>query len=341
MAVTDYDSKGLILLTTLNWGIIGLGNIANSFATYFNQPDGQIYGAASRSLDKAQAFADQYNIPHAFGSYADMLGDDNIDIVYIATPHNYHFESIMASLEAGKHVFCEKAITMNRRELNAAKALANEKHLILAEAMTIYHMPLFAEIERQQVANHLGALKSIQVSFGSYKELDPNNRFFSPALAGGAMLDIGVYALSFARRMLTAKPELVATQWVPSESGVDQQSTLLLNNAKHEMVTVTLNIHAKMPKQGVLVYENGYVTIDDYPRPDKATLTFPDGRVETIQAGDATNAMNYELHDFQETVRGNQSNDTLELSSDVMDIMSDARAEWGFVYPFEKRTDLD
>lgn len=101
MAVTDYDSKGLILLTTLNWGIIGLGNIANSFATYFNQPDGHIYGAASRSLDKAQAFADQYNIPHAFGSYADMLGDDNIDIVYIATPHNYHFESIMASLEAG------------------------------------------------------------------------------------------------------------------------------------------------------------------------------------------------------------------------------------------------
>ncbi len=86
MAVTDYDSKGLILLTTLNWGIIGLGNIANSFATYFNQPDGHIYGAASRSLDKAQAFADQYNIPHAFGSYADMLGDDNIDIVYIATP---------------------------------------------------------------------------------------------------------------------------------------------------------------------------------------------------------------------------------------------------------------
>ncbi|KRM20979.1 Gfo/Idh/MocA family protein [Latilactobacillus graminis] len=328
-------------MTTLNWGIIGLGNIANSFATYFNQPDGRIYGAASRSLDKAQTFADQYNIPHAFGSYAELLADDHIDIVYIATPHNYHFESIIASLEAGKHVFCEKAITMNRRQLNAAKALAAKKNLVLAEAMTIYHMPLFTEIEHQQVAQQLGALKSIQVSFGSYKELDSSNRFFSPALAGGAMLDIGVYALSFARRMMTAKPELIATQWVPSESGVDQQSTLLLNNAHHEMVTVTLNIHAKMPKQGVLVYENGYITVDDYPRPDKATLTFPNGRVTTIAAGDATNAMNYELHDFQEIVRGHQPNDTLELSSDVMDIMSAARAEWGFVYPFEKRSDLN
>ena len=202
-------------------------------------------------------------------------------------------------------------------------------------------MPLFAEIERQQVAQDLGALKSIQVTFGSFKELDPTNRFFNPELAGGAMLDIGVYALAFARRMLSAKPELIATQWVPSESGVDQQSTLLLNNAHQEMVTVTLNLHAKMPKQGVLVYEKGYVTVDDYPRPDKAQLTFPDGTTQIIQAGDATNAMNYELHDFQEVVRGHQANDTLALTSDVMDIMTDARAQWGFVYPFEQPSDLN
>ncbi|WP_284706734.1 Gfo/Idh/MocA family protein [Latilactobacillus sakei] len=328
-------------MTTLNWGIMGLGNIAGSFATYFNQPDGQIYGAASRSLEKATAFTQQYHIPHAYGSYAEMLADPAIDIIYVATPHNYHFDGIMASLNAGKHVFCEKAITMNRRELNAAKALAAEKHLILAEAMTIYHMPLFAEIEHQQVTQDLGALKSIQVTFGSFKELDPTNRFFNPELAGGAMLDIGVYALAFARRMLSAKPELIATQWVPSESGVDQQSTLLLNNAHQEMVTVTLNLHAKMPKQGVLVYEKGYVTVDDYPRPDKAQLTFPDGTTQIIQAGDATNAMNYELHDFQEVVRGHQANDTLALTSDVMDIMTDARAQWGFVYSFEQPSDLN
>ena len=327
-------------MTTLNWGIMGLGNIAGSFATYFDQPDGQVYGAASRSLEKATAFTTKYGIPHAYGSYAEMLADPAIDIIYIATPHNFHFEGIMASLNAGKHVFSEKAITMNRHELAAAKALATEKNLVLAEAMTIYHMPLFDEIEAQQKARQLGALKSIQVAFGSYKELDPTNRFFNPALAGGAMLDIGVYALAFARRMLTAKPELIATQWVPAESGVDQQSTLLLNNAHDEMVTVTLNLHAKMPKQGVLVYENGYVTVNDYPRPDQATLTLPDGQTEMIQAGDATNAMNYEVHDFQETVRGHQPNHTLELTSDVMDIMTDARAQWGFVYPFEKPEDL-
>lgn len=327
-------------MTTLNWGIMGLGNIASSFATYFDQPDGRIYGAASRSLEKATAFTTKYNIPHAYGSYAEMLADPAIDIIYIATPHNYHYEGILASLQAGKHVFSEKAITMNRRELSTLKALAAEKNLILAEAMTIYHMPLFAEIEKQQIQQKLGALKSIQVSFGSYKELDATNRFFNPNLAGGAMLDIGVYALAFARRMLSATPHLVATQWVPSASGVDQQSTLLLNNAHHEMVTVTLNLHAKMPKQGVLVYEHGYVTVDDYPRPDQATLTFPDGRTETIQAGDATNAMNYEVHDFQETVRGHQANDTLELTTDVMAIMTDARAQWGFVYPFEKPEDL-
>ena len=265
------------------WGIVGLGTIAHEFAESFNQETSELTAVASRTSEKAENFAHRYNIPKAYGSYQEMLDDAEIDIVYIAVPNRQHIDHILAALEAGKHVLCEKAITMNRRELNAAKALAAEKHLILAEAMTIYHMPLFAEIERQQVAQDLGALKSIQITFGSFKELDPTNRFFNPELAGGAMLDIGVYALAFARRMLSAKPELIAAQWVPSESGVDQQSTLLLNNAHQEMVTVTLNLHAKMPKQGVLVYEKGYVTVDDYPRPDKAQLTFPDGTTQIIQ----------------------------------------------------------
>ncbi|KRN27278.1 oxidoreductase, NAD-binding Rossmann fold family protein [Lactobacillus selangorensis] len=324
---------------TLKWGIIGLGAQANNFATYFDQPDGVLYGAASRHLDKAELFTQKHHIPHAYGSYAEMLADPAIDIVYIATPHNYHIEWILASLKAGKHVLCEKAITMESKQLNTAITLAHEKHLVLAEAMTIYHMPLFAEIKRQQEKRALGPLKTINVSFGSYKELDPKNRFWNPDLAGGALLDIGVYALSFARYFMSA--QLLATQMKRSKSGVDSQSAFLITDEPGEQVTVALNLHAKMPKQGVVTFENGYFTVMDYPRADTAVLTHSDGQSETIEAGDATKALNYEIRDFQEVVRGNQPNDTLQLTQDVMNLMTAARREWHYLYPFENANDLD
>ena len=173
------------------WGIIGLGNIAHEFAEHFDQETSELAAVASRTIDKAEAFAQRYHIPKAYGSYQEMLNDQEIDIIYIAVPNRQHSQHIMEALAANKHVLCEKAITMNKKELTEAMKLAEEKNLVLAEAMTIFNMPLYQQLRSLIDTNKLGALKMIQAPFGSYKDPDPTNRFFNPELAGGALLDIG------------------------------------------------------------------------------------------------------------------------------------------------------
>ena len=154
------------------WGIVGLGTIAHEFAESFNQETSELTAVASRTSEKAENFAHRYNIPKAYGSYQEMLDDAEIDIVYIAVPNRQHIDHILAALEAGKHVLCEKAITMNKKELADA--------MRLAEAMTIFNMPLYQQLRSIMDTGKLGALKMIQAPFGSYKEPDPKNRFFKP-----------------------------------------------------------------------------------------------------------------------------------------------------------------
>ncbi|VDG23092.1 Gfo/Idh/MocA family protein [Lactiplantibacillus mudanjiangensis] len=320
---------------TYRWAIVGLGNIAHSFVTYFNQPDGEIYAVCSRSQAKADQFASEHHIAKAYSQLSDLLADDQVDIVYVATPHNYHIETILPALAAGKHVFCEKAITMTSDQLAEAKALAHTKGLVLAEAMTLYHMPLYQKLHEFAVERHLGDLKMVQASFGSFKEPDPTNRFFNPDLAGGALLDIGVYALAFVREFLTAKPYLTGTTMHRFSSGVDEAETLSLRNANDELANVSLTFRAKMPKQGLVAYEGGYFTVDTYPRADQALFTASDGSTELIKAGDTTNAMNYEIAAMQQMIANHEPNTSLVKTTDVMDIMTAARQQWDFRYPFE------
>ncbi|MFD1483636.1 Gfo/Idh/MocA family protein [Lacticaseibacillus baoqingensis] len=316
------------------WGIIGLGRIARSFATYF-APSQTLYGVAAHDRQRAEAFAQEFNVPHAYDSYADLFADPAIDIVYVATTHNFHYENILQALNAGKHVLAEKAITLSATQLEALVAVAASKHLILMEAQTIYHMPLYPAIEAAVKEQALGRLKTIQVTFGSHVPYAPKDRLLNPALAGGALLDIGIYALSFARRFMTAPPKLVATQMVKTDTGVDGQSSFLLTNANNEQVTVALNLQAKMPKMGMVAYEEGYFTVDQYPRSQEASLTHPDGLTEHLTAGDESKAMAYEIDDMAQAVATGE-NPTLQWTREVMTIMSQAREAWGFYYPGEQ-----
>ncbi|WP_407856912.1 Gfo/Idh/MocA family protein [Enterococcus hailinensis] len=315
-------------MSKLQWGIIGLGEIAHQFAANFEQETSILSACASRSLEKAQTFAQQYNIPKAYGSYEELLADDAISIIYIAVPNRQHSAHIMQALTAGKHVLCEKAITMNLSELQSAMALAEQKQLILAEAMTIFNMPLYHELHSLIASDRLGKLKMIQASFGSYKDPDPSNRFFNPELAGGALLDIGTYAVSFARWFLTEQPKVAASTMIPFSTGVDEQSVSILRNSKDELATISLSFQAKMPKKGIVAFENGYLTIDDYPRADQAELFFNDGTKETIQSGFTGNAMNYEIENMVAIINGEKTNQSLFFTKDVIDILDQMQQKW-------------
>lgn len=319
-----------------NWAILGTGNIAKEMAIALNEVNGEVYGAYNRNIDKARKFAEEFNVKNIYENCDEMLKDKNIDIIYISTPHNCHYEYLLKAVSNGKHVLCEKAITVNSKQLDEILELAKNKNVIVQEAMTIYHMPLYKKLREMVNSGALGKIKMIQANFGSCKEYDVTNRFFSKELAGGALLDIGVYATSFARYFMESKPEVISTTVKYFETGVDEESATILRNKEDEMVVMGLTMRAKQPKRGIVSGELGYIEINNYPRADKATITYTkDGKTEEIFAGNTSKALNYEVEDMQKYIENLKGQEEIKLTSDVTHILSEIREKWRFVYPFE------
>lgn len=322
-------------MKTWNWGILGQGVIASQMADALMKEHGGIYAVAGRHMDKVRAFAEKYTVQHCY-DIESLLQDEAVDIVYIATPHTYHYDYMMKTLRHGKHVLCEKAITVNHKQLQEVMQLAQEKGLIVMEAMTIFHMPVFQKARELVESGAIGKLKMLQVNFGSCKEYDVNNRFFSSELAGGALLDIGTYALSLVRWFLHEQPDTILTSMLPFETGVDEMSGIILRNSLDEMATVTLTMRAKLPKRGIIAGEDGYLEISEYPRANSFEIRYTkDGWTETIDAGVRGDALLYEVRDMEAVVSGAAENHTLQISSDVVSLMDEIRRQWGMKYPFE------
>ncbi|KXA07186.1 Gfo/Idh/MocA family protein [Clostridium perfringens] len=320
----------------LKWGILGPGNIARDFAQALNRVNGEVYAVASRNKERAEQFARENNVKKAYGSYDEIIKDKDIDVVYIATPHSNHYEYIIKSLNNNKHVLCEKAITVNEKELEEALKIAREKNLVLEEAMTLFHMPLYEKVIKKINKEDLGKVNMVQVSFGSFKEYDENNRFFNLDLAGGALLDIGTYALSFARYFLSSMPEEILSTVKKAKTGVDEQSGIILKTKEYEIATISLAFRSKMPKRGIVSCDNGFITIDNFPRANKATINYLDGTVEVIECGEEEKALDYEVSFMESRINENKESNSLELTYDVTKIMNKVRKDWGIVYPFEK-----
>lgn len=239
------------------WASLGTGVIANELAQALEALGGKLYSVANRTYDKGVTFAEKYGIEKVYKEIDEVFEDPEVDIIYISTPHNTHINFLRKALAAGKHVLCEKSITLNSEELAEAIQLAEENQVKLAEAMTIFHMPIYRKLSEIVESGKLGPLKVIQMNFGSYKEYDMTNRFFNRNLAGGALLDIGVYSLSFVRWFMTSQPTEMVSQVKLAPTGVDEQAGILLTNAEGEMATVTLSLHAKQPKRGTIAYDKG------------------------------------------------------------------------------------
>ncbi|HEM5480912.1 Gfo/Idh/MocA family oxidoreductase [Streptococcus suis] len=304
------------------WATLGTGVIANELVQALQDMGGNLYSVANRTYDKGVEFAQKYGIEKVYREIDEVFEDPEVDIIYISTPHNTHINYLRKALKAGKHVLCEKSITLNSEEL--------------AEAMTIFHMPIYRQLSEVIASGKLGDLKMIQMNFGSYKEYDMTNRFFNKNLAGGALLDIGVYALSFVRWFMTEKPNQVLSQVKLAPTGVDEQVGILLSNDAGQMATIALTLHAKQPKRGTIAYDKGYIELYEYPRGQKAVITYTeDGSQEVIEAGDTAKALSYEVADMEKAVAGIENTMHLAFTQDVMEIMTQLRKEWGLVYPEE------
>lgn len=322
-----------------NWATYGCGVIGNQLAQAMQALGGSLYSVGNRTHSKAVEFAQKYGISRVYEKPEEMFTDENVDIIYISTPHNTHIPLLRKALSAGKHVLCEKSITLNSEELDEAVAIAKENNVVLGEAMTIFHMPIYRKLKELQDSGRFGKLNLIQMNFGSYKEYDMSNRFFNRNLAGGAMLDIGVYALSFTRWFMSEAPDKVQSQVRYALTGVDEQAGILLQNAQGEMASIILSLHSKQPKRGTISFDKAYIELYEYPRGDKAVITWTDdGRKEEITAGNTLEALQYEVMDMEEAVslNGKENRMYLNYTVDVMKIMSDIRKSWGMKYPEEE-----
>ncbi len=322
----------------LNWTVLGTGVIANEMAQALVKMNKRLYAVANRTHQKALDFAERYGVRKVYDQIDEVFEDEAVDIIYITSPHNTHYEFMKKALEHGKHILVEKSITLNSRELDEMIALAAEKKLVLAEAMTIWHMPIYKKLWEIVQSGQLGKVQIITMNFGSFKEYNMSNRFFNMNLAGGAMLDIGVYALSIVRSFMEEKPEDIVSQWKASPTGSDEQATILLKNKQEQMATVALSMHSKQPKRAMISCEKGYIEIMEYPRADKAVIVDAESGERTeIESGENANALYYEMMDMEQAVRsGDASNMQLQYSKDVMDIMTKLRKDWGMKYPGEQ-----
>ena len=196
----------------IKWAVLGTGVIANEMAVALKKNGRNIYAVGNRTYDKAVAFAEKYGIGKVYSDYNEMFTDPEVDVIYITTPHNTHIQFMRRAIENGKHILVEKSITLNSYELEEMLELAEQHNVIIGEAMTIYHMPIYRKLKELLDSGALGKVNLITMNFGSFKDYDMNNRFFNRNLSGGAMLDIGVYALSFIRWFMDSKPDKLLSQ---------------------------------------------------------------------------------------------------------------------------------
>ena len=332
------ETKGsLFTAPQLRWGVIGCGVIANQMAEALAVEGRHIDGVANRTHEKAVAFADKHGVARVYDTIDDLIAAPDIDVLYLTTPHNTHITYLRKALAAGKHVLCEKSITLNSAELAEARELASAHGVQLMDACTILHMPLYKELQRRIDAGDFGRVNLIQENFGSYKEYDMKNRFFNPELAGGALLDIGVYSLTLARLFLKSQPHEALSMMNPAPTGTDESEGILLRNAEGQMVVLSLTMHSKQPKRAMISADKAYLEIMEYPRADRASIVWTEiGAREELQVGNTVQALSYVLADMERAVAGDEyARAQLGTSADVMELMTNLRADWNFKYPEE------
>jgi len=322
----------------IRWGILATGNIANSFARDFQFVEGGILKAvASRTMEKAQAFAEIYKIAKAFGSYEELAADPEIDAVYIATPHSEHCRNTVMLLNAGKHVLCEKAFSVNAREATEMIALAKSKNLFMMEAMWMAFQPGFLQAKQWIDEGKIGELRMIRAEFGFKADCDPKNRLLNPDLAGGTLLDIGVYPITIAQYLFNKKPLAISSMASIGKTGVDEQLSLSLKYSENQIAHLSTSFLTTLENSAFIYGTNGYIQIPHFWHSKKAMLRSATEEVvfelDTPVSGYATEVNH--MNEMIRSGRGESDVVTFEKTLEIMEIMDTIRAQVGVRYPGE------
>ncbi len=327
-------------MRTIRWGIIGAGHIAEKFALALNSlKDTELTAIASRSADKAYEFAERFHVRKAYGSYEELVKDSEIDVIYIATPHTEHRKHASLCITHGKAVLCEKPFTVNQREAEVLITLAKEHKVFLMEGMWTKFLPATRMVKQWIDENRIGKVKYLQASFGFYSEFNPKSRLYDPHLAGGALLDVGVYPVSYATFLLGKLPDQVKSSASIGKSKVDETNIIAMHFEDGTLADLSSAISANTGNDAVIIGENGRIVVPTFWAAEKAELYNAAGKlVETFSLPFTSNGFVYEVEEVNRCLReGKLQSDIIphETTLAIMKLLDGIRAEWGLVYPTE------
>ncbi len=320
----------------LKFGIIGAGVIAHKFAEDINKVAGaKLVAIASRDIKRAVAFKEHYTLDYAFGNYEEMARSNKIDAVYIATPHNFHKNQSIMFMEYHKHVLCEKPIAVNLFELDEMIASAKVNKVLLMEALWTRFLPSSIYMKNLVESNQFGLLKEVVLEFGyalieNYSE---EKRLLNPSLAGGSLLDLGVYPISFLMYLNQSKIKSLKAAARLHKTGVDIETRIeiLFENGLKAFLKCSMDTNLNAP--GKFEFEKGIVLMEDFSRCKKLIVNGESLEIPYIEGG-----FNYQIASFIKTINNNLlENDIMsyEESRKVMKIMDDVRKMINLKYPFE------
>ena len=325
----------------LKVGLMGAGAIAGTMARTINglkHPEISLYAIASRSQEKADAFAREYKVPHAFGSYEAMLNDPEVNLIYIATPHSEHYSNIKLCLAHKKAMLVEKSFTANAEQAKEVLAQAANEQVFITEAIWTRYMPSRKIISEILARGELGEVRAIQANL-SYP-ISNKPRIVEPSLAGGALLDLGVYPINFAMMFFGHDLSAVNGICVKGPSGVDMIDNIALTFADGKFASLMANACSPSDRMGYIYGETGYLAITNINNPEKVELFNKNHElVKTYPLPAQVTGYEYEVLACLNALKHERLSCT-EMSHqetiEVMEVMDKLRKQWEIVYPFEK-----
>jgi predicted dehydrogenase len=326
-------------MSDLRWGILGTGWIAHAQTSDLLDHGFTVTAVGSRSIGSAQAFAAEHGIPRAHGSYRDLVADPEVDIVYVATPHAFHHRDALLALRAGKHALVEKAFTLNAVQAHELADVAQASGIVVLEAMWTRFLPHMVRLRELLAAGAIGEVRTVIADHTQSLPQNPEHRLQNLDLGGGALLDLGVYPVSFAWDVLGA-PTRVAAIATKTPTGADQQSSILLGYDSAATAVITTSLDAAGPNRAAVVGTEGWIEIDSvFYEPTSFTLHAPDGSVRERYESDVTGrGMQFQAAEVERLVAaGLTTGDILPPAQSVaiMATLDEVRRQIGLVYPGE------
>ncbi len=298
-------------------------------------PGAEIFAVGSRSEERAESFADEFSAAKSYGSYEELASDSELDAVYVATPHSHHAEHSIMCMEKGRAVLCEKPLAVNARQVERMIACARENGVFLMEAMWTRFLPVMERVREWLAEGAIGEVQMLQADFGFRGELDPGHRLFNPELAGGALLDVGVYTLALSYMVFGEDPAEVKSMAHVGETGVDEQSVVLMGYAGGRMALLSCAVRTNIPHNARIIGTKGSIFIPDFWHATTATLVSGRGE-EEIHLPFAENGYEYEAREVMDCVGADRQESAvmpLRESLRIARTMDALREQWDLRYP--------